>query len=134
MNKVTLIGNLTQDPTLRTLESGVAVCSFSLAVNRRKKVEGQPDADFFNITAWRGLGENCAKYLSKGRKCAVCGSIQMRRYKTANGEERTAVDIIADDVEFLSPAEPNSGYSAPPYVGQGMPAGFTQVDEDDLPF
>lgn len=148
MNKVFLIGNLTRDPELRTTPNGHTLCSFGLAVNRRRKVEGQPEVDFFNVTAWRQLGENCARYLTKGRKCCVVGAIQIRTYDANDGTKRTVVDVEADDVEFL----PNSGQagegsgqarpaampaSAPPAAPSGFaPAetGFTQVDEDELPF
>lgn len=140
MNKVILIGNLTRDPETRTLPSGVSLCTFGLAVNRRRKAEGQPDVDFFTVTAWRQLGELCAKFLSKGRKVCVVGAIQIRTYDAQDGTKRTAVDIVADDVEFLSSAQPNgesrSGEvpppPAPPAGGPG--AGFTQVEEDELPF
>ena len=70
MNKLTIIGNLTNDPELRTTTTGVNVCSFTVAVNRRKKVEGQPEADFFKVSAWREKGENCAKFLIKGKRSA----------------------------------------------------------------
>ncbi len=147
MNKVILIGNLTRDPETRTTPQGVSLCSFGLAVNRRRKAEGQQDVDFFNVTAWRQLGDLCARYLSKGRKVCVVGQIQIRTYDAQDGTKRTAVDIVADDVEFLSSAQQGGDYS-PSYAPQGAahpaapapsgfsPAesGFTQVDEDELPF
>lgn len=148
MNKVVLIGNLTRDPELRTTQSGVSVCSFGLAVNRRRKVEGQPEVDFFNITAWRQLGELCARYLSKGRKCCVAGSIQIRNYDAADGTKRTSVDVEAEEVEFLPSASqggaegyaraagtaPAAATPAAPSVAAPVEAGFVQVDEDELPF
>ena len=78
MNKLTIIGNLTRDPQLRTTQTGVNVCDFTVAVNRRQSAQQrqngqQPEADFFRVTAWRELGENCSKYLAKGRKVAVVG-------------------------------------------------------------
>ena len=142
MNKVFLIGNLTRDPELRTTSNGYSVCSFGLAVHRRRKVEGQPDVDFFNVTAWRQLGENCARYLSKGRKVCVVGQIHIRNYDAQDGTKRTVVEVDADDVEFM----PNAGQPAgeggfrpapAPAAPSGFaPAesGFTQVDEDELPF
>ena len=143
MNKVILIGNLTRDPELRTTQSGTTLCSFGLAVNRRRKSEGQPDVDFFNVTAWRQLGELCARYLSKGRKVCVVGQIQIRTYDAQDGTKRTAVDIVADDIEFLSSAQQGGDY-APHAAAPAAPAapsgfspaesGFTQVDEDELPF
>ena len=141
MNKVILIGNLTRDPETRSVPSGAACCSFGLAVNRRfNNAQGQRETDFFNITAWRQLGDLCMRYLSKGRKVCVEGSIQIRTYDAQDGTKRTAVDIIADNVEFLSSAnEPrqNDGFNAPP--PPAPPAfssqnGFTQVDNDELPF
>lgn len=103
MNQVFLIGNLTRDPELSQTPSGVSVCRFSIAVNRSYAANGeQPQTDFFNCTAWRGLGENVAKFQKKGSKVAVSGSIQLRNYEDNNGVKRTAVDIICQNVEFLS--------------------------------
>jgi single-strand DNA-binding protein len=109
VNKVFLIGNLTKDPELSTIPNGTPVCKFSIAVNRRFSKGGdnaQEQTDFFNITVWRAVGENCGKYLKKGNKVAICGSIQMRSYEK-DGEKKYYTDIIADDVEFLTPK--NSG-------------------------
>lgn len=150
MNKVILIGNLTRDPETRTTPQGTSLCTFGLAVNRRRKTEGQPDVDFFTVTAWRQLGDLCARYLAKGRKVCVVGQIQIRTYDAQDGSKRTAVDIIADDVEFLPSAGQGgdfgsgSGYAPQQPVHHAAPAapsgfspmesGFTQVDEDELPF
>ncbi|MDR0896283.1 MAG: single-stranded DNA-binding protein [Oscillospiraceae bacterium] len=150
MNKVFLIGNLTRDPEMRTTAGGIPVCSFGLAVNRRRKVEGQPDADFFNITAWRQLGENCARYLTKGRKVCVVGAIQLHTFDGQDGTRRSSMEVTADDVEFmpnaqsgegsLRDAHPAPGYAAPaprtapPTAYAPAETGFTQVDEDELPF
>ncbi|MEG1891355.1 MAG: single-stranded DNA-binding protein [Clostridia bacterium] len=102
MNKITIIGNLTHDPDLRTTQSGIAVCSFSVAVNRRRKVEGQPEADYFRVTVWRAVAESCAKYLAKGRKVAVVGAVSIHHYVGSNGETKSNLEIEADEVEFLS--------------------------------
>ena len=145
MNKVYLIGNLTRDPEMRSTSAGVSVCNFSIAVNRRfRNQNGQQETDFFNIVAWRQLGELCGKYLMKGKKVAVSGSIQTRTYEAQDGSKRNAFDIVADEVEFLSPAgeaphaasAPAPAPSAPPAAQSYVPAdaGFTQVDDDDLPF
>lgn len=147
MNKAFLIGNLTRDPELRTTSSGIPVCSFGLAVNRRVKTEGQPEVDFFNVTAWRQLGELCARYLQKGRKVGVVGTIQIRTYDGSDGTKRTSVDVVADEVEFLSPAQgaeggtpyypaagAAAGTPASPSAGAALESGFTQVDDDELPF
>lgn len=104
MNKLTIIGNLTKEPELRTTATGLSVCTFSLAVNRRKtQQDGQPEADFFRVTAWRQLGDNCAKYLSKGKKVCVIGPVSVSTYKGQDGQTRASLEVTADDVEFLSP-------------------------------
>lgn len=115
MNKVFLIGNLTRDPELTETSSGVAICRFSIAVNRNYTTGGERQTDFFNCTAWRGLGENVAKYAKKGNKVAVMGSIELRNYEDSQGVRRTAVDISCNDVEFLTPrsaSSADSGYES----------------------
>lgn len=103
MNKIFLIGNLTKDPELSETSSGVAVCRFAIAVNRRyTTANGERETDFFNVTAWRGLAETVAKYCKKGQKVAVIGTIQIRQYEANDGTKKTAIDVIADEVEFLS--------------------------------
>ncbi len=104
MNKVFLIGNLTRDPELTQTASGVSVCRFTIAVKRNYTTgDSERETDFFNCTAWRGLADSVARYCKKGSKVAVSGSIQMRNYEDNNGQKRIAVDIIAKDVEFLTP-------------------------------
>ena len=103
MNKIFLIGNLTRDPELSETQSGIAVCRFAIAVNRRRTSEGEPQTDFFNVTAWRGLAESVARYCKKGNKVAVTGSVQIRTYEGNDGVKRTSVDVVAEDVEFLTP-------------------------------
>lgn len=133
MNKVFLIGNLTRDPELRETPSGVAVCSFSIAVQRPYANEdGERQADFFNCTAWRGLGETIAQYCSKGKKVAVGGSIQLRNYEDNQGVKRTAVDIIVQDVEFLSP-KASSGEADQAPKKPTLQACDDDMD-DDIPF
>ena len=150
MNKVYLIGNLTRDPEMRSTSAGIPVCNFSIAVNRRFKnaQTGQQETDFFNIVAWRQLAELCGRYLAKGRKVAVFGSIQTRSYEAQDGSKRTPFDTVADEVAFLSSADagsaPSSDYHAAvspaPVQRQQAPSyapadsGFTQVDDDELPF
>ncbi len=103
MNKVFLIGNLTRDPELTQTAGGVSVCHFAIAVNRAyTSQDGERQTDFFNITAWRGLADTVARYVKKGSKVAVSGSIQIRNYEDNQGQRRTAVDVIAQDVEFLT--------------------------------
>ena len=131
MNKVTIIGNLTKAPELRSTNDGTPVCGFTVAVNRPKtKNNPDPGADFFNVNAWRGLGENCAKYLEKGRKVCVVGRISLRTWEK-DGKHGASLEVLAEDVEFLSsrtdtPAEP----STPVDDASGM----TVVETDDLPF
>ena len=107
MNKVILIGNLTRDPELTTTPSGVSVCRFGLAVNHTRG--GERQTDFYNVTAWRTLGERVAQYLSKGLKAAVVGSIELREYTDNQGNKRFSADVIADEVEFLTPKNAQSG-------------------------
>ena len=143
MNRVFLIGNLTRDPETRTTQSGTTVCSFTIAVNRRMKQDGQQETDFLNIVAWQKLGELCQKYLAKGRKCAVTGRIQTHSYEAKDGSKRTAWDIVADEVEFLSPVGQGNGhqgnvggYTEAVSKTPETPAdkGFTQVEDEELPF
>jgi len=130
MNKAILIGNLTKDPELRTTPSGANVCTFSIAVNRRRANQnGEREADFFNIVAWRELGDVCAKYLAKGRKVCVEGEMQTRSYDDKNGAKRYVTEIKADNIEFLTPK------GAAATSEDGPMAGFEEVDEgEDLPF
>lgn len=146
MNKVFLIGNLTRDPEMRTTQSGIPVCSFAIAVNRRFKNQqtGQQETDFINITCWRQLAELCGRYLQKGRKVAVCGAIQTRTYEAQDGSKRNAFEVVADEVEFLNSPQQQAGGEYRPAAPAPSPAstpsfspaesGFTQVDDDDLPF
>jgi single-strand DNA-binding protein len=106
VNKLTIIGNLTRDPETRTVSTGNTVCSFTVAVNRRKSANGQPDADFFRVTAWDKLGDNCQRYLAKGRKVAVVGPVSVSSYEAKDGSgTKFTLEIRADEVEFLSAKE-----------------------------
>lgn len=106
MNVITIVGNLTKDPELRTTQQGKFVCSFDVAVNRRRKVENQPEADFFHVNAWNEMGENCAKYLSKGKKVGVVGRVSLD-VRESNGKTYANMDVLASEVEFLSPKDSN---------------------------
>lgn len=138
MNKVILIGNLTRDPELSTTGNGVSFCRFSIAVQRNfSNANGEREADFLNCVAWRGLAENCGKYLNKGNKVAVCGSIQTRTYDDKDGNKRYATDIVADDVEFLTPKnkEPSEGTQRPEKGKDRGMADLMPVNEaEGLPF
>ena len=148
MNKVFLTGNLTKDPDVRTTSSGVSVATFRIAVQRKfKDQSGEKVSDFFDIVVWRQLAELCGKYLNKGRKVAVAGELQTRSYDAKDGTKRYITEIVADEVEFLSPhgeqpseaAEqtPKKSYRTEPTpetAQQQAPEGFADVEDDDLPF
>ena len=108
MNHIMLIGNLVADPELRTTVSGKSVCNFRIAVRRRhatgQQDSGQPDADFFSIVCWNGIAENCGKFLAKGRKVCVIGSLYSRTFQGRDGVQRFSMEVNASDVEFLSAA------------------------------
>ena len=125
MNKLTIIGNLTKNPELRSTQDGTPVCGFTVAVNRPKgkDKDRDPGADFFNVSVWRGLGEVCAKYLEKGKKVAVTGRISLRTWEK-DGKHGASLEVTAEDVEFLSsksaPVDEQTGYEV--------------VDPDGLPY
>ena len=131
MNKIFIIGNLCRDPELRSTQAGIPVCTFTVAVNRRKAgaEAGQPEADFFRVTTWRQMAENCNRFLAKGRKVGVTGTLNLTQYKDSNGLPRYSMEVQADEVEFLSPKDA-AEQPKPPAEG------FIQVDDQDesLPF
>ena len=127
MNKLIAIGNLTANPELRSTPNGIPVCTFTIAVNGRKSDEA---STFFRVTAWRQLGENCNRYLSKGKKVFVSGPVSVSTYTAKDGTTRASMEITADDVEFLSPAGTGAENAQ---VDER--AGFVKVDEtEELPF
>ncbi len=140
MNKVFLIGNLTRDPELRETPSGVAMCRFAIAVQRAySSQDGERQTDFFECTAWRGLGENIARFTKKGNKVAVSGSIQIRNYEDNQGAKRTAVDVIVQDCEFLTPKSAGESFDdvseAPRASAPRKRAVLQAMDDDsDIPF
>lgn len=140
MNKITLIGNLTKDPESRATSNGQTVCSFTIAVNRRFSSNGEKVTDFFRINAWRQLGDNCMKYLAKGRKVAVVGELQARLYDAKDGQQRLALDVQAEEVEFLSPKEeaPKKEEAPRPAAKQkddpALDDWLSKVDMSDLPW
>ena len=140
MNKLTIIGNLTRDPETRVTSAGISVCSFTVAVNRRRSKDSgnAPEADFFRVSAWRQLGENCQRYLAKGRKVCVVGPISVSTYQGNDGQTRASLEVMAEDVEFLSSRNEDGGDYRPADntapQGGAQPSGFVQVEEDDLPF
>ena len=131
MNNVVLIGRLTKEPELKFLQTGMAVCNFTLAIDKnlskekRQEMEskGQPTADFINIVVWGKQAESCANYLDKGRLTAVQGRIQTRSYEANDGTRRYVTEVVANHVEFLEWKKQNDDID-----------GFSQVDNADLPF
>ena len=139
MNKAILVGRLTKDPELKTTSTGVSVCSFTIAVNRRfKNSEGGYDADFINCVAWRQQAEFISKYFSKGRMVGICGSIQTRNYEREDGQRVYVTEVVADEVSFVdsksqsdsAPANTNTNSNS-----FGADDGFIPMPaDDDLPF
>ncbi len=130
MNKVVLIGNLTKDPELSQTNSGISFCRFTLAVPRRfSNSAGERETDFLNIIVWRGQAENCHKYLKKGSKAGVVGTIQTGNYEAQDGTRRYVTDIVAEEVEFLSTRQSNDNAEKEEKVSELEP-----IDDDNLPF
>ena len=137
MNKVILIGNLAKDPELTTTNNGVSLCKFTIAVPRRfAGNDGEREADFLPVIVWRGQADNCYKYLKKGSKAAISGSVQTRSYESTDGQRRYITEIVADEVEFLSTKSSNGG-DEDSYVKESkteVVADLQPVDDDTLPF
>lgn len=135
MNKIILIGNLTRDPEEGTTQGGINFTRFQIAVNRLfTNTDGERVADYFDIICWRQLADRCAKYLFKGNKVGINGSVQRRQYEDRDGIKRVSFDIVADEVEFLTPRTGNDARQSE-RQGSGAPANDMQpVDNDDLPF
>lgn len=137
INRVTITGNLTRDPELRELQSGNSVCSLRIASNTRRKVGGewQDRPNYFNVTVWGAQGENCHRYLAKGRPVAIDGRLEWREWEAQDGTRREAVEIVADSVQFLGGPDNGNG-SAPADVpvdtADFAPAGVDS--DDDIPF
>lgn len=132
MNRITLIGNLTSDPMSHTTNDGKEVCNFSIAVNRKKKVPNQPEADFFRVAAWGGLAGPCQKFLAKGKKVCVVGSISVSTYQAQDGSTRANMEVFANEVEFLgSKNDAVQEETAEAPAAAPVP---TPVDTDELPF
>ena len=147
MNKVFLMGRLVRDPELRMTATGTPVCSFSLAVDRSFARQGEErKADFFNIVAWRNQAEFCKKYLTKGTKIIVIGSIQNRSWTDQQGQKRYMTDIVAEEVQFVDSRSESTNaqsggyasdmYGAPAYSSpMGSAPKFEEIKtDDDLPF
>lgn len=132
MNKLTIIGNLTRNPELRTTTNGVNVCSFTVAVNRRARNDEPQQADYFDVSAWRERGELCAKYLEKGKKVCVVGAVEVTTYTANDGTTRAKMKVTADEVEFLSPRTEQA--PAPAKPENDPQNGYEVVEMDELPF
>lgn len=129
MNKQIVIGNVCNDPETRSTPSGVTVCSFNVAVDRRfKDAKGNKVTDFFRVQAWRQLGEVCSKYVKKGMKVAAVGELQPRLYEAKDGTTRMSLDVCADEVEFMSRADEK------PAAKPADPNAFEDISSKDLPF
>lgn len=127
MNRITIIGNLTKDADSRITQSGHNVTSFTVAVNRRHREGQQDQADFFRVTTWDKLAEIC-KSLIKGKKVAVIGAVSVSTYQTQDGSTRASLDVMANEVEFLSPKEQKTETETT------KSDGYVVVGDDDLPF
>ena len=144
MNKVILMGRLTRDPEVRyTSTNNTLVCTFSLAVNRRFKQEGQPDADFFNIVAWSKTGEFCSKYFKKGQQVGIIGRLQTRNYDDKDGKKVYVTEVVAEETYFADSRRDGDGQGGStgtfagvdaPFNAQEGASDFTPVTDDDLPF
>ena len=128
MNKLMIIGCLGNDPTMRTLPDGTAVCSFNVAVSGKGK---DKTTTWFRVTTWRQLAENCNRFLEKGRKVAVVGSVTLNTFTKKDGTAGASIEVNADEVEFLSPKGERSD---PVDVAVDKQSGMVVVDQDDLPF
>lgn len=136
LNKVVLCGRLTADIELKQTQSGVHVCSFTIAVNRRIAKEGEQQADFISVVAWRQTAEFISKYFKKGNSICVSGSIQTRSWKDNNGNNRYATEVVADEAMFVDSKSEGSAsttsYDAPAYASAPK---FEEIKtDDDLPF
>lgn len=130
MNKIILSGNLTREPELQSTQSGVSLCKFTVAVQDIVANEdGEKETDFFNVTAWRGLADNCGRYLTKGSKVLVVGKLKSRSYEGKDGTKKYVTDVLASEVEFLSKSKRDESEQ------ESRKPDMTPIDDDsDLPF
>ena len=135
MNKVFLIGRTTRDTELTETSSGIKICRFGIAVNRSYTIDGERKTDFFNCVAWRGLAESVARYVHKGDRVAVTGSIESRTYEDSDGK-KAVIEIIAQDVEFLTDRNKQPDGSGERRTGGGnrKPSLIPFDDDSDIPF
>lgn len=135
MNKIVIIGNLTKDPEVRSTTSGISVCSFTVAVNKRRKQNQteEPPPMFYRVTTWRQLAELCGKFLKKGSKVYVDGDLSVSTYQGNDGQNRFSLEVESQNIEFLSGMKERE---AEPEQQKPQEQQFTQVQipEDELPF
>ena len=134
MNKVILIGNLTKDPELSTTNSGINYCRFTLAVPKRFANAGERDAEFINIVVWRVQADNCHKYLKKGSKACVIGSLQTRSYDAQDGSKRYVTEVVAEAVEFLSTKNSTDNMGVNNTDTDSDATELQPIEDDSLPF
>lgn len=147
MNRLFITGNLVRDPETRSTQDGKTVCNFTVAVNRRQRnAQGQNEADFFRVAVWGNMAPTCQQYLAKGRKVAVVGPVSVRTYTGQDGVTRAQLEVIAQDVEFLSSrseadeksdsmiGQAERAFGAAPASDPAVQQGYTPVETDDLPF
>lgn len=134
LNRIVLIGRLTRDPEQRATSSGTAVTTFNIAVDRDFSTkDGKKETDFIPIVTWRGLAETCGKFLTKGKLVAVAGRLQIRTYEDNEGAKRTVAEVVAEEVQFLSPKSEN-GASALSSTAYSKPAVEEMAPLDEIPF
>lgn len=137
LNRIVLMGRLTRDPELRRTQSGTAVASFALAVDRDYAAQGaERETDFIDIVAWRGTAEFAQKYFSKGRMAVVAGRLQIRNWEDKDGNKRRSAEVVADSIYFGDSKRSTDGSQGKPEPSYDPNAGFTQITDDDeeLPF
>ena len=138
-NKVILIGNLVEDPELKQTPNGIPVTNFRIAVGRRFAKDGEQNADFISIVAWRNTAEFVNRYFNKGNSILVCGSLQSRSWKDKDGNNRSTLEVVADEVSFVErKTNDDSGtapsVSAPPPYSATREEFVGMTDSGDLPF
>lgn len=134
LNVVVLTGRLTKDPELKTTPSGVYVLGFSIAVERRYRSGEDRQADFINIVAWRKTAEFISKYFKKGQMIAIEGSLQSRKYQDKDGNNRTAVEVVANNAQFADYKRNDDSSSTEAITANGTDFIEIEADQEDLPF
>lgn len=136
MNKIIISGNLSKDPEFSTSSSGLSVCKFTVAVNRKfKKEDGSTETDFINCVAWRSTADYVSKYVHKGNRLGVIGSLQTRTYDAQDGSKRYVTEILVDEVELYTPKSENDGKpKTEARSKQEIMHGFKPIPDSQLPF